>query len=80
MADTIPTPTLTDALTKGIDLKISGTLPGETLAVAIINYAQTVRSTMDPALMKRLDTITVQQLEDLQSVWRGIWKTLGVVQ
>jgi hypothetical protein len=55
------------------------TLPGETVIAALINYAATVRSTMDPALMKRLDAVIVQQVEDLQQVWRKAWVKAGVI-
>jgi hypothetical protein len=72
-------PTLTDALTTGIKLNISGTLPGEALLTQVIAYADRVRATMDPELRTRLDKILVQQMEDLQSLWRGIWTTLGVL-
>ncbi len=80
MADT---PTLADALKVvdgGIKLNISGTLPGEALITAIMTYAAQVRATMDPKLMARWDAVTVQQVEDLQAVWRGIWVALGVVK
>jgi hypothetical protein len=81
MPDT--TPTLADALKVvdgGIKLNISGTLPGEALITAIMAYSMQVRATMDPALLKRWDAVTVQQVEDVQHVWRGIWKALGVVE
>lgn len=74
--------TLADVLKQvegGLELKISGTLPGETMVVKILDYLEAQRATMDPALQKRLDAITVQQIEDLQHVWRGIWQALGVV-
>lgn len=85
MAPTPPTvppisPALADALTNGLKLNIQGTLPGETLIVALIGYATMVRSTMDKALMDRLDAITVQQIEDVQGLWRSIWVHLGVVK
>ena len=74
-------PTLADALgPNGIKLNISGTLPGEALITALIAYATAVRATMDPALVKRLDAITVQQIEDVQGLWRSIWVKLGVVK
>lgn len=74
-------PTLADALSPtGIKLNISGTLPGEALITALIAYATDVRATMDPALVKRLDAITVQQIEDVQALWRSIWIKLGVVK
>lgn len=76
---TIP-PALSDALTNGLKLNITGTLPGEALITALIGYATEVRATMDPALMKRLDAITVQQIEDVQTLWRSIWVKLGVVR
>lgn len=75
----VPSP-LTQALTTGLNLKISGTLPGEQLLVAAFEYAGTVRGSMDPALQKRLDAIVVQQLEDVQALWRGIWIHLGLVK
>lgn len=78
-----PTDLLATALSTGLKLNISGTLPGETLLTALIGYATTVRVTMastDPALMVRLDAVIVQQIEDLQAVWRGLWVKLGVVK
>lgn len=74
-------PTLADALSPaGLKLNITGTLPGEALITAILGYASQVRATMDPALVKRLDAITVQQIEDVQALWRSIWVKLGVVK
>jgi hypothetical protein len=77
----IPAPSIVDLLTKGIDIKfnVTGSLPGESIIAALIAYCSQVRATMDPALMKRLDAVTVQQIEDVQHVWRGIWQTLGVI-
>ena len=82
---TTPTPVPADLLAqlqKGMDLKlnVTATLPGEALIVALINYATEVRKNMDTEMIKRLDTVTVQQIEDLQHVWRGLWKLVGVVQ
>lgn len=74
-----PRPTLADALGAGIKLNITGSLPGEALMTAIMQYVTTVRANMDPALLRRWDAITIQQMEDLQSLWRGIWETIGVL-
>ncbi len=78
-----PTDLLNTALSTGLKLNISGTLPGEALITALISYASEVRATMadkDPALMTRLDAVVVQQLEDLQTVWRGLWVKLGLLK
>lgn len=80
---TTPTPApslLQQALTTGLSLNISGTLPGETLLSELLKTYAAVRSSMDPALVKRWDAVTVQQIEDLQAVWRGLWVTLGVLK
>ena len=68
------------ALKQGLDIRITGTLPGEQLFAALLAYATEVRATMDPALLKRFDAVLVQQYEDLQKVWRGIWVGLGVLK
>jgi hypothetical protein len=68
------------ALSTGIKLNITGTLPGEGMITAILTYATEVRKTMDPALLKETDAITTQMLVDVYGVWRGIWVALGVVK
>ncbi len=68
------------ALRQGLDIKITGTMPGETLMVALLQYGSTVRQTMDKDLLKRFDAVFIQQYEDLQSVWRHIWVGLGVLK
>lgn len=70
---------LSKALAGELKLNISGSLPGETLMVKILEVYLSVRAGMDPALVARWDAVTVQQVEDLQRAWRGIWQTLGVV-
>lgn len=85
MADSTAAPipqAISDLLTNGLNIKInaSGQLPGESIISALINYAAAARGSMDKDLMARLDAVTVQQIEDMQHVWRGIWKALGVVQ
>jgi hypothetical protein len=64
------------------DLKLEAgmTLPGETIIAAILAYAGRVRETMDPVLLKRLDSITVQQLEDMQAIWRELLVKAGIVK
>ncbi len=76
---TEPNQAFADVLANGLKLNITGSLPGEAVITAIIGYATAVRATMDPALTKRLDAITVQQLEDVQGLWRSIWVHLGVI-
>ena len=81
MAPSPTPPTIADILGgKPLNISITGSLPGEQLITAIITYASQARATMDPALLKRFDAVTVQQIEDLQSVWRSIWVALGVVK
>lgn len=75
-----PSALLEQALGTGLKLNISGTLPGEQLLIAILTTYATVRAGMDPALVARWDAVTVQQIEDLQHVWRGLWQTLGVLK
>ncbi len=62
-----------------LKLNVSGTLPGEGALIALLNFAAIRTATMDPDLRKRLDTILVQQAEDLQHIWRSIWVKLGVL-
>lgn len=54
-------------------------LPGESIITALINLEAQREATMDPALLKRLDTVIVQQTEDLQKIWRGIWVATGLL-
>ncbi len=63
-----------------LKLNVSGTLPGEAMFTALLNYVALRTATMDPDLRKRLDAILVQQAEDLQHIWRSIWVKLGVLQ
>jgi hypothetical protein len=63
-----------------MDLNLNASFPGETLVVALLNFATKRAERMDPDLLKRLDTILVQQAEDLQGVWRSTWVKLGVVK
>ncbi len=80
-----PSPSLLDptallkTLQAGLDIKITGELPGEGLMVALLTYMGTVRTTMDKGLRDRMDAVMVQQYEDLQKVWRGIWVAMGVI-
>lgn len=46
-----------------LKIEFSGSIPGEQIIVAALNYAQTVRQTMDPALLKRQDQIAVEMQE-----------------
>lgn len=48
-------------------------IPGEQIIAALLNYAASVRSTMKPELLERLDTILIQQAEDAQKIWRKLW-------
>ena len=73
------TPALPDLSNLNLKLNVTGTLPGETIIAALINYAAAREATMDPALKARLDAVLVQQVEDLQHVWRGIWHAWGIV-
>lgn len=76
--------TLADALTKtadgGIKLNISGTLPGEAGFTALVNAWTVARGGMTDDHRNRLDAIVVQQAEDLQGLWRGLWVALGVLK
>jgi hypothetical protein len=71
---------LLQTLQAGLDIKVSGELPGEAAFVALVTFAGQVRTSMDKALVARLDAVMVQQAEDLQKVWRGIWVAMGVLQ
>ena len=63
-----------------IKLSITGNLPGEQALVAVLNFASSNRLTMNPAIRDRFDAITVQQAEDLQKLWRGIWVLSGLLK
>ena len=57
-----------------------GSFPGETFLAAFFNWASTVRATMDPEIRRRFDLVWVQQYEDLQGIWRGIWIAAGLIK
>lgn len=63
-----------------MDLNLNASFPGEGIVVALLNFASQRAHDMDPALLKRLDAVLVQQVEDLQGVWRATWIKLGVVK
>jgi hypothetical protein len=63
-----------------MDVNLNASFPGENLVVALLNYAAQRSHDMDPDLRKRLDAVLVQQVEDLQGVWRAAWVKLGVVK
>ncbi len=63
----------------GLTLNVSGTLPGEALLVELVKFAELGMQRMDPALLKRLDAIVVQQAEDLQKLWRGLFVKAGIL-
>ena len=82
MATSTALPDITSLLKQLTDIKLSvtGNLPGESAFVAGLNYAATVRATMDPAVAKRWDAIFIQQAEDLQGLWRGMWVMAGLLK
>lgn len=83
MATTITPPALSSealAAMKALLGSITGSLPGEAAFVAAVNYATTVRATMDPAIAKRWDALFIQQAEDLQSLWRGLIVMTGLLK
>lgn len=45
------------------DLTIGATFPGETLAVAVLNYASVRWEHMDPEIRKRWDVLTIEAAE-----------------
>ena len=63
-----------------IKLSVTGSLPGESAFVAGLNYAASVRATMDPKISARWDAIFIQQAEDLQGLWRGMWVMAGLLK
>lgn len=77
-----PPSDLLSTLANGVNIKfnVTGELPGENLIISIMAYATEVRKTIDPTLMARIDAITVQQMEDVQKIWRGIWVALGLLK
>jgi len=56
------------------DLKIGISFPGESIVVAILNYATVCRETMSQANRDRLDAVNIQAIEDWQGFWRGLAK------
>jgi len=67
-------------LQTGIKLNLAGTLPGEELLAKMVEAWQTQRTTMDPDIRRRFDLILIQQWEDLQHLWRGIFVAMGVLK
>lgn len=65
---------------KGVELKISGELPGEEFAGKCLDVYIRSRESMDPDIRRRWDLLIVQMAEDAAGVWRGLWKTWGVLQ
>jgi hypothetical protein len=61
---------------RSFDLRITGTLPGETAIQAICE----ARKTVDPALLKRLDAVLVQMVEDVHGLWRKMWTDAGLLK
>jgi hypothetical protein len=55
------------------------TIPGEMIISALLNYAASVRSSMKPELLARLDAVLVQQAEDAQRIWRKMWIDAGLI-
>ena len=54
------------------DLKVGITFPGETLAVAILEYARVCRETMSETNRNNLDALAIKGIEDWQNFWRGL--------
>lgn len=52
------------------ELKITGQLPGEGIAIAIFEYAKVHRETMAPEIRERYDRVQIQMLEDWVKFWR----------
>jgi hypothetical protein len=52
-------------------VKISATFPGESLAVAILEYAKTCRETMSQENRDKLDGLMVRSMERWADFWEG---------
>lgn len=68
-----------DAITKSLEVKISGQLPGEAGYCKTLDFIMSRFAGMDPAIQKRWDAILIEQAEDLQRVWRKLWVDWGVL-
>ena len=82
MPEKSTTPNITEVIQKifGSSFTVGMTFPGESIIVAGFKYGETVRETMDDALLKRYDAVMVQILEDSYKVYRDIWVKAGVLK
>ena len=55
-----------------LKVEFSGKLPGEELAIRVLDFVQTCRESMDPAVRGEWDKIA---LEDYKQ-WRAFWAPL----
>ena len=63
----------------GLNLNIAGQLPLEGLLTALLNYAATYRASMSQQSRDAVDAIFVQQLQDVQYLWRKLFVDAGVL-
>lgn len=62
------------------ELKISGQLPGEGIAIAITNTVATYRETMSQENRDKWDALQIRMAEDIYGGWRNLWKKAGVIE
>ena len=58
-------------LPSSLNLSVGGALPGEQAYVATLDYARTVRETMDPEIRRGFDALNLE-------IARAFWKLFGV--
>lgn len=59
------------------DLKISGQMPLEGLATAIVNKIGEGRANMLPDTRDQFDQLQIKILKDTYYIWRNIWVKAG---
>ena len=66
----------TAAVVKEIRLNVTGSIPGEALVVAILDYAGKQRETMSQENRDKWDALGLQIIEE----WRALWRSIGVIK
>jgi hypothetical protein len=61
------------------ELKLSAQLPGEGIAIAIVNALVVARQTMSDPNKDKWDSLQIRIAEDTYTVWRNLWERTGVL-
>lgn len=64
-----------ETIVKDIRINVTGTIPGEQIVVAVLNYAATNRATMSQENRDKWDALGIAVFEE----WRAFWKKIGVI-